>query len=380
MVLEAKDKKGGKDKKTKGKKEGKGKGKKEAKSSGKKDGKSGGKKEGKDDNNNGNGEVKKKINKATQAMLDLQAKREAQKLQDHQFVLQNKYKIVDLVQISSDERLQYFDARQKEVLASLEKMRMAASNIQFAVRLFQEVDTDGSGELDKEELGKLMAKMGFKMSEKRLSELMAVYDVDMGGKIELHEFLMLLKSQHQEATQRIKELTQSPVMALKTEKNTRYIPPEVGALHITIIDGFAKKKQYRVLTACDREYVDEVAQGVGGVAASGMVAASMQGAKLRLDEGLTVAETMLMESGDKVATVKKLLLQMNDFDDARHLITSIIDEDRADMIRLRRDLGPMLKAILGNPNGYYVLDLSKVIIIIIIIMRLISLIIIVNYV
>lgn len=303
-------------------------------------------------------EEKKKIDKATQAMLDLQAKRDAQKLADQQGCAAGKFKNIDLVQITSDERVLYFDDRQREVLSSLEKLRLAASNIQMAVRLFQEVDTDGSGELDKEELGKLMAKMGFKMSDKRLTELMSQYDVDMGGKIELHEFLMLLKAQHQEATSRIKELTQSPVMALKSDKGTRYLPPETGALHCTVIDGFAKKKHYRVLTACDREYIDEVAEGVGG-AASAMVSASIQGAKLRLDEGLTVAETMLMDSGDKVATVKKLLLQMNDFDDARHLITSIIDQDRADMVRLRRDLGPLLKAILGNPNGYYVLDLSK---------------------
>jgi hypothetical protein len=302
---------------------------------------------------------KKKVDRATQKMLELQAKREAQKQADAQAVAAGRFKLVDLVQVASDERVAFFDERQREVLGSLEKLRMAASNIQLAVRLFQEVDADGSGELDRDELGRLMAKMGFKMSERRLAELMSQYDVDMGGKIELHEFLMLLKAQHQEATARIKELTQSPVMALRHDKGTRYLPPETGALHVTVIDGFAKKKHYRVLTACDREYIDEVADGVGGAAASGMLAASLQGTKLRLDEGLTVAETMLMDSGDKVATVKKLLLQMNDFEDARHLITSVIDQDRADMIRLRRDLGPLLRAILGNPNGYYVLDLSK---------------------
>ncbi|KAJ1385973.1 hypothetical protein B484DRAFT_12342 [Ochromonadaceae sp. CCMP2298] len=53
------------------------------------------------------------------------------------------------------------------------------------------------------ELGLLMLKMGLELSDKRLKDLMTQYDVDQGGKIELHEFLMLLKSQHKEAQVRI---------------------------------------------------------------------------------------------------------------------------------------------------------------------------------
>lgn len=133
------------------------------------------------------------------------------------------------------------------------------------------------------ELGQLMSKMGFTLSNKRLAELMQQYDVDLGGKIELPEFLLLLKAQHAEAVARIQEMTQSPVMTLRGDKSTRYQPPLTGVLHIGVTDGFARKKHYRVMTACDREYISEVVGEVGGSGASQqMLASSLQGTKLRL--------------------------------------------------------------------------------------------------
>jgi hypothetical protein len=53
---------------------------------------------------------------------------------------------VDLVQKPSTEASQHFDRRQRFVLDGLLKMKAAASDIQTAIRLFQEVDADNSGE------------------------------------------------------------------------------------------------------------------------------------------------------------------------------------------------------------------------------------------
>ena len=43
--------------------------------------------------------------------------------------------------------------------------------------------------------------------------------------IELHEFLMLLKSQHKEAQARIKELVEAPIMVLRGDQSKQYLPP-----------------------------------------------------------------------------------------------------------------------------------------------------------
>jgi hypothetical protein len=142
-----------------------------------------------------------------------------------------------------------------------------------------------AGELDKSELKNLMSRMGIEVSEKRLAELMNQYDVDQGGKIELHEFLMLLKSQHKEAQARIKELVEAPVMTLKSDPGGKqYLPPVKGVLRITVADGFAKKDQYRIMSACDREFINEVTKDMSGASAATMISASLQGTKLRLGE------------------------------------------------------------------------------------------------
>lgn len=54
-------------------------------------------------------------------------------------------KKIDLVQKPSTEASQHFDNRQRFVLDGLLKMKAAASDIQTAIRLFQEVDADNSG-------------------------------------------------------------------------------------------------------------------------------------------------------------------------------------------------------------------------------------------
>jgi hypothetical protein len=102
-----------------------------------------------------------------------------------------------------------------------------------------------------------------------------------------------------------------------------------------------------------------VAEEIGGSNTMTMISSALQGVKLRLEEGLAIADTMLAENNDKVAAIKKLIMKMNDSEDARNLIFAILDGDRTAMLRLKRDLGLALKAILGNANGYYLLDLSK---------------------
>jgi hypothetical protein len=124
--------------------------------------------------------------------------------------------------------------------------------------------------------------MGIEVSEKRLTELMGQYDVDQGGKIELHEFLMLLKSQHKEAQARIKELVEAPIMVLRSDQSKQYLPPTKGMLRITVADGFAKKDKYRIMSACDREYISEVTKDMSGASAAAMISSSLQATKLRL--------------------------------------------------------------------------------------------------
>jgi hypothetical protein len=57
--------------------------------------------------------------------------------------------------------------------------------------------------------------------------------------------------------------------------------------------------------------------------------------------------------------IRKLILQMNDIEDTRHLIMSLLGGSRTDLLRLKKEFGVALRPILGNPNGYYILNMTK---------------------
>lgn len=92
----------------------------------------------------------------------------------------------------------------------------------------------------------------------------------------------MLKAINKDTQARIKELIESPVMALKSIPDVQYLPPKTGILNITVEDGFAKKKNYRILSSSDREYIHEVTKDLGGTNAAKMIKSGLKGAKLRL--------------------------------------------------------------------------------------------------
>lgn len=69
-------------------------------------------------------------------------------------------------------------------------------------------------------------------------------------------------------------------MALKGSKQ-RYLPPLTGKLEICVSDGFTRKKIIRVMSSCDREYLNDVAAGAG-VDSVAMISNGLQSSMLRL--------------------------------------------------------------------------------------------------
>ena len=100
---------------------------------------------------------------------------------------------LSLRQVQSDEKMLYFTPDQKTILETLERVQESASNIHMAVKLFNAVDDDGSGEVERGEFGTLVRSMGIDMSEERMDEVFASYDMDQGGSIGITEFLNFLK-------------------------------------------------------------------------------------------------------------------------------------------------------------------------------------------
>lgn len=149
------------------------------------------------------------------------------------------------------------------------------------------------GELDIDELTVLFDKMGMELLPRRVQELMVQFDVDQGGFIEFNEYLMMLNAISKDADDRIKEIIESPIMALKSNNNNnnnqkeqqqqqQYLPPRKGKLKISIVNSFAKKKRYRVVSSADKDCIQAMMKDVQGATAVKMINNSLTGAKLRI--------------------------------------------------------------------------------------------------
>ena len=71
--------------------------------------------------------------------------------------------------------------------------------LKIAKAAFDDVDTDGSGEIDSKELGKVMIKIANQMgtippSKEDIKEMFDNIDTDHSGEIDFNEFQVLIKS------------------------------------------------------------------------------------------------------------------------------------------------------------------------------------------
>lgn len=263
---------------------------------------------------------------------------------------------LQLVQSLSTDRENYFDEEQKNVLKGLRLLLEAASNSALGTKLFYEADEDNSGRLDKDELQNVLDKIGFSIDSDRLQDILAVFDVDGAGTIDLAEFKSLLKSQHHEAASRIKEMTNYPILALSTSPGVKYIPPRSGVIYCSVADGFVRKKNFYMITSTDQQYAYKMAKGIGDVA---MMSEATKNSKLRMNEAYAMFKMMYKDVGDKVDVLVQVLPQMMYPHEARQLVFKVTHDERIQLARLRTAFGLAMRPIFGSYNGYYNLDLSK---------------------
>lgn len=186
-----------------------------------------------------------------------------------------------------------------------------------------------------------------------------MYDMDQGGSIGITEFLNFLKTQKIEACNRLKDMCFMPLMALEG-KSEAYVPPLDGIMKITVVDGFVTKEIKRVLSDQDRQNLVDVADQAGGADASQLIQMGMQSTKIRLEEGLKLMTTMKKDNHDITKILSTLLPQMESNDDAKRLIFQSCANDKNALVKLKRVVGSSLRPIMGAYNGYYRLDLSRV--------------------
>ena len=152
------------------------------------------------------------------------------------------------------------------------------------------------------------------------------------------------------------QLIEFPIVVAKND-TVRYIPPEQGVLTLNIADGFTHKKTYRVISSTDRKFINSLAEQSGDLI--NMTAFGVQNYKIRLEEALGLVDSMMKESSNRIYILGKVLPQVSKPVDARQLMNKVLGYNKLECARLRRELGFMVKPLLGNSDGRYCLDLSK---------------------
>ena len=301
-------------------------------------------------------------------------------------------KSMDLTPFLNPDKQEFFTAKQKRIETALETALRAASDVNLAIQFFNEIDVDGSGELDRSEFKRLMDRIGIELDNERLEDVFDTYDTDQGGSIGVEEFLVFLNRQKAETESRLYDLTQTPAFCerkdlefnkkdnivqfgdkaedgfkivvseismaeKKFQAKRRYIPPATGRLLINIEDSFKRKPIFRTITNADKDFIEDVAAGVTD--SISMTTYGVSNSKLRLDEALSLYHTLSQENGSKLYILAKILPQLSNVSDARLLVTKVLKNDRQDMMALKQTLGVAVRPLLGMCTGYYELDLAE---------------------
>lgn len=175
---------------------------------------------------------------------------------------------------------------------------------------------------------------------------------------------MFLKNEQKEAKKRLQELTEMPVLISANEELypnigsvVKYLPPRFGTLKMSIIDGFTQKETFRVISPGDRSNILSAAQQSGDMMT--MTSFGVKNYKIRISEAYGIVESLLKESSNKVAVLCTVLPQMSLANEARQLVSKVLQGNLNDISRLKREIGQSYRVIMGSPDGYYSLDLSN---------------------
>jgi Ran GTPase-activating protein (RanGAP) involved in mRNA processing and transport len=248
------------------------------------------------------------------------------------------------------------DETKRMILDSLRQMQEAVRDRDQVIRLFESFDADQSGSLDSGELQLLLKSIGLVIPNDVLENAIEKFDVDGIGTLELPEFMDFLKWQEHEATERIREITELPVM-IEATSGLRYIPPLQGVIHMSLGDTYTNKKSHKIISALDHQYVMElVSRGTESVAK--VLIFSIQNSRLRLREALSIFHAINEEVYDKAEIAMKILPRIAEPADARLFLLQAFRYDKLLWKRLETLMGSALKVSIGLFNGFYSLDLS----------------------
>ena len=129
----------------------------------------------------------------------------------------------------------------------------------------------------------------------------------------------------------------------------------LGILHLSIMDGFIKKKSYRVMKKSDTKFIKDVNTSDP----TAMIGHALHEAKLRFEEALSIYNILYRDGKGPVACLMNILQRLESPMDARAMVAKIGKSCGDELYQLKVALGPAFGPIMGQFNGYYNLNMNR---------------------
>ncbi|CAM9197908.1 unnamed protein product [Ectocarpus sp. 13 AM-2016] len=218
---------------------------------------------------------------------------------------------------------------------------------------FRVFDKDRSGSLEVCELLELFKGLGCKMDEERCRTLTLVYDLDRSGFLEMEEFVTWMMLEH------VKDPARQKGRLMEPPKAKPWPVPREGAYAI-----FFRASRYPgdVINVESAEGLAAMVENIRRMNTATERLRMFENAAMHTDLLLTAMQaemmaTLVERDQDRVLTAEKLLPQVVNSDERFQFLESFLNANQR--LRLALRMKGLYRAIMGNPSGFYTLDLSS---------------------
>lgn len=172
------------------------------------------------------------------------------------------------------------------------------------------------------------------------------------------------------AKQRIRNIHHRPRCAvlrlvngviIRTETQTRYIPPMIGRVHVRVSESYdvvdeGQVQSFPLSNAQCNQMIRTALQSTNPLQ---LILYGIDSFKLYLEEAQALFQQIGIRSDDPILALAKILLRMQNATDAMRMIRNYTCTDVFKARRLKQRLGKAYYPLIGIYSGYYSLDLAN---------------------
>ncbi|DAZ98472.1 TPA: hypothetical protein N0F65_004909 [Lagenidium giganteum] len=230
---------------------------------------------------------------------------------------------------------------------SEEELKLYKLDRESLVSLFQDLDRDGSGFIDEDELKKGMAMLGISFRDEDVPRYIAQYDLDGTGTVEIEEFVELMASFNLTDEHFFRQV-------VDIETNKPFEIPNEGQLILDFVDFHVSADQDNAHSQAGVERL------IQNITTSKNKSQMLNMAKSGLYFKASEAQLLLDSVADVYEITQAVTILLPNMVDARSAY-QLIDQNLTptQRIRVQHMMGDALKPMLGMATGHYKIDLSN---------------------